>query len=497
MNTLRNTPFLRILPPVVLGILAAGMGVAPWMAWTALAVCYLCAWLTLRRAAAGWAYTFGALVFTAMALTGVHATRPEIPEGRRVLLHLEITDNPAPKGRWNMTTARVGYYRDSVWHAVDQKILLGVDTCYPVAMGEQLICTAYVNPVARDSVESGYTRLMHTRGYWGRAYLTPGNLVVRSPGPPSGLRTRAKEMQRAASVRLARLGLPPEQLGIAAAMAAGERRALPAHLREAYARTGTSHILAVSGLHVGIVFGLVNLLLYLLPIFRRGHIARNVVAVAAIWAYTAMTGLSPSAVRAALMFTGAQAALASTLHHGALNVMLATATLMLLIAPGNLYDVSFQLSMAAVLAILVMYRPLYERLKSGRRAIDAFASVFIVGVAATVGTAPLVAYHFGNFPLIGIFINPVVILTSHLALLLSLCWVIAPIGAFGGAAGGLLGLCLETQNRIVEWSASLPAAALSVKLSAAQTLAVYALYLIVIIALSLRTPRPRLNFSEE
>ncbi len=492
-------PFLRILPPVAAGIAVVwGSGIPAWIVWTALAAVYAGAWLTVRKGAAGNVYAWAALMLTAMALTRTHATPRTLPEGERLQLHVAVTDNPVRKGRWDTATAEVGYWRDTAWHRTRQKVMLSVDTGYHIRPGTQMICNACVNPLAGpgDSASAGYARLMRVRGYTGRVYAGPGALAARSPHTAVTPRTLACRMQSGAAERLSRLDLDPEAEGIVTAIATGRRSDIPRPLRDAYARTGTSHLLAVSGLHVGIVFGLVNLLLYFIPVFRRGHVAKNLIAIAAIWVYAAMTGLSPSATRAALMFTGGQLALASTLHRSGLNVMLATAAVMLLLWPQNLCDVSFQLSFAAVLAIAVMYKPMYDRLRTRYKPVNAFAAVFIVGVAATVGTWPLVAHYFGNFPLIGIFVNPPVILTSHVLLLASLLWVILPAGALSGAAGWVIGGIADVQDRIIEWCAALPWAAAEVHLSAGATLAVYAGYIMILAALSLR-PRRRRAVLEE
>jgi competence protein ComEC len=417
-----------------------------------------------------------------MALTRAHAVRTEIPTGEKILLHLRVKENPAASGRWRRTTATVGYWRDPCggeWRRVNEKLVFNIDTCYSLAAGGELICAAYVNPFD----ESGYARLMRVRGYSGSAFLTPGNLVAVAPSTALTPATIAARMRGAAIERLSRLNLDTREMSVAAAMSTGERRELPRELREAYSRAGAAHLLSVSGLHVGIVFVLVNCLLWLLPLVRRGHIAKNVAAVAAIWAYAAMTGLSPSATRAALMFTGAQAALAASVHRSAVNILLATATVMILVEPSNLSDVSFQVSMAAVLAIVLLFRPVYERVRTRRRALDAFVSVFVVGFLATLGTAPLVAHYFGNFPLLTLFVNPPVILCSHVVVLISMLWIILPAEFMQGAAGWLLDCAAGTQNRIVEWTAALPGAAVEVRLSGVQTLIVYFAYLLIFIAM--------------
>lgn len=140
-------------------------------------------------------------------------------------------------------------------------------------------------------------------------------------------------------------------------MTAGDRRSLSPALRAAYSRSGTSHLLAVSGLHVGIVFLLANLLLWWLPLFRHGHILRNIAVILLIWLYAATTGFPPSVVRAALMFSVLQFALASSSEYVGMNTLAGVAFVMLLFHPDYLFDISFQLSFIAVAGIIAWGLP--------------------------------------------------------------------------------------------------------------------------------------------
>lgn len=481
-------PFAKILPCIVLGILLAGWApMPPWMVWALLAAAWAMGWLTWRRGAAGQVYAALALVLGGMAMAQWHAPAPELPQGERVELHLRVTDNPYSSGRWQQTTARVRYYRgaaDSLWRAADEKILLSIDTALPAAVGRELICRSWVNAIDRggDSLD-GWARLMNVRGIFSRVYITDYQLLAMAPERPMGLATIAKKWQRAASDRLAHLDLTPEQLAVATTMTTGERRGLPRELREAYSRVGTSHLLAVSGLHVGIVFVLVNLLLWPLALLRRGGWVRNVVAIVTIWAFAAMTGLSPSAMRAALMFTGAQAAIATSSQRSALNILLATCSVMLLLNPSNLYDVSFQLSALAMLFILMLCPPLYRRLKTRFGVLNFAIGGALVTLAATLGTAPLVAYYFGNFPLVGLPANLPVVLTAHAIVLASLAWILLPVVALAPIMSAVVGAATGIQNALVAWFAAWPTAALEVSLSGWGMAAIYGIYGVIFIAI--------------
>ena len=106
-------------------------------------------------------------------------------------------------------------------------------------------------------------------------------------------------------------------------------------------------------------------------------------------------------------------ALGASVSGNGYNVVLGTATLMLAVRPSYLFDVSFQLSFAAVLSILFFYPRLYRRRLSRYRTLDALYSSLLLGAAAQIGTLPLTAYHFGNVPLVSLAINPIVIFSAQ------------------------------------------------------------------------------------
>jgi competence protein ComEC len=242
-------------------------------------------------------------------------------------------------------------------------------------------------------------------------------------------------------------------------MTTGDRVGITTELRRAYSHTGASHLLAVSGLHVGIIFLIINMLLYLLPLAPRGHIAKNIVAIVAIWLYAALTGLSPSATRAAFMFTGAQLALASSQARNSANIMSGTALVMLAVKPGLLFDISFQLSFIAVAAIMAWFSPLYRLVRSRFRLLNALWATLLIGLVASTATMPLVSHTFGVFSPAGIVLNPLVITTAHLVIGLSLLWILVPAPVLEPVFRWLVGGPAWLQNRVVESVAGVPGAA--------------------------------------
>lgn len=474
-------PFLKILPAVAAGILAANaVAVSVWAAAAGTAAAIAGAALTGRRPRTASLLTYAAIFLSAATVT--LATRPHavLPHGERLVMTLGIADTPETAGRWMRATARIDRYRrcdrEDTWHRSGEKAVVRIDTAFRIRAGQRLVATGYASPLGTPEY-AWYTRLMQRRGYSQSVWINDRQELILLPDAYRSPHGIASGMQAAAAERLARLDLTPAAYGTAAAMSIGYRGGLPDEVRDDYGTTGASHLLAVSGLHVGIVAMLVNLLLWLLPAFRYGHVVKNAAAITVIWLYTLLTGLSPSAVRAALMFSGAQLALAASRSGNSANILLATASVMLLIRPDYLYDISFQLSFTAVAGIFLFYRPLYDAVRSRFRLANAFWAVFLVGLSASFATAPLVSYYFGRIPLIGIVINPLLILTANATVLLSILWILLPLpplnALFSTAIEGAAGL----QNAVIDASADKGWASLPLELTVVQVLLLYALML--------------------
>jgi len=498
-NSIRKFPFVRILIPLVAGIVVAHYFTASWWALGgALAGSYLMAWIGIQRRES-WFYVTAAIALTGMALGQFYRTPDPLPKGERLLLTFQIRETPSVSGRWARTSADVGAFRresdpPGAWNFSPTKILLWIDTCYRIEAGAQYAALVYVNPID-TTAGSGYTALMHKRGYSGKSFITPGRLLTRAHYESRTPSHYVRGIHTGAARRLDRLDLSPKAHSIVTAMTIGEKREMARDLRAAYSRSGAAHLLAVSGLHVGIVFSLVNLLLYLLPAIRKGHIWKNVLAIAAIWGYAAVAGLSPSVIRAAFMFTGAQVALAATQHRNSLNIILGTAVVMLAFDPNYLFDISFQLSFVAVLMISAAFWPLFARMRTRYSLLNAFTSVVIIGVVATFGTAPLVSHQFGNFPILGIVINPVVIFMAHLIVMFSVFWILLPIEPLKALFSWLLEFFVGIQNAIVEGCAMISWVSYGIRIPLWSLWACYLVYLVLLLWWHDRALRTRKSFA--
>lgn len=254
--------------------------------------------------------------------------------------------------------------------------------------------------------------------------------------------------------RYRQLNIGDEQYAVLAAMTLGDKSALTNELRQTYSVTGTSHILALSGLHLGIIY---FLMASIMGRRRRAWLPQTLLMLS-IWAYAFLTGLSPGVVRSATMLTVYTIFAIGGRSRMSLNVLCFTAIVMLLVNAQSLFDVSFQLSFASVFAIL-LFMPLFESLLTPdfhfrRPMLGRLWSLGAVSLAAQLGTAPLTAYYFGSFPTYFLLTNYIAIPAATVILYGALLTLLFP------PASLLLVWVVKFLNFALDHAARLPMASI-------------------------------------
>lgn len=205
----------------------------------------------------------------------------------------------------------------------------------------------------------------------------------------------------------------------------GDTSMLSEEQRIKYSASGLAHILALSGLHVGIITFFVTFLLYPIDLIR-GRKMRYIITLIILWIYAIMTGLSPSVTRAVIMATVFLTAHIFQRHHSPFNSLCLAAIIVLIISPQSLFDIGFQLSFTAVASILLLSKHLNPISRRHRIAYN-FVSIMNVSTAAMIGTGIISAFYFHNFPIyfllaniIASYLLPIIIIGGLFALLLSI-----------------------------------------------------------------------------
>ncbi len=180
--------------------------------------------------------------------------------------------------------------------------------------------------------------------------------------------------------------------------------------KQAFSDSGVAHILAVSGLHIGIIICILSFLFY--PISNpRFKIFKSVLMLVGIWGYVFFTGMPTSAIRAAIMASFVIAAKELFQKHSSINAFAASAFFILLFSPDALFDAGFQLSFLSVLGILLWSEPIASIIPTKNRILRYLLSSISVTVAAQLATAPTMIHDFQSFPtgffIANLFIIPV------------------------------------------------------------------------------------------
>lgn len=266
-------------------------------------------------------------------------------------------------------------------------------------------------------------------------------LLVEAP-PRYQARKAPNTIQEQLYQRLSDGGLSGDELATVGALTLGYKEDLGPELKRHFQASGAAHVLAVSGLHTGIIYGLLLALLTLGGRFRPlhenkwGRCALGMIIITAMWGYAWLTGMTPSVVRAVVMVTLVEIGKMLYRNSLTLNTIASAAVLILLVRPTDLWSVSFQLSFAATAAIVIMvpmfYHPLHMRDGFLKHLLTYIIGIIIVSIAAQLGTLPITMYYFKQASTYFLLAN---LLVLPIATLLVPCGLISI--ALGGCTVGI------------------------------------------------------------
>lgn len=224
-----------------------------------------------------------------------------------------------------------------------------------------------------------------------------------------------QEYRNTIQKQLRSLNIQEQDFAIVSAMTLGDKTSLTKETKGIYSISGASHILAVSGLHIGIIFQLFILLLG----GRRRSIPTIILSITAIWAYVIFIGMPASAIRSATMISICCFAMLSHRKALSINNLAFAYVIMLIYNPLYLFDISFQMSFMAVYSILLFYQPL-EGLCSTSHFYTRWPwSMLCISIAAQIGTMPLIIYYFGRISCYALFTGFIAIPAATVILWLS------------------------------------------------------------------------------
>lgn len=440
----------------VLGVFVGSIVSLPLLALVPIPAFMLAAALLWRRKTVVlWGGLCAAALTGGLAWYGLAVSEPSLRDsgGRTVVLEGEVAQDPhyGDRGSWfSLSGARL-YAGDSC-EKVSGKVLVYTDVLSSYSQGDVLRISGEIRPLSTIA-NADYRAVLQRQGYAGTMSHPDIELIRRSW--LFGFRDRLAQSISSA--------LPEPQASLAQGLLLGMRSHIPDEVKGAFTRTGTSHILAVSGFHLAVIGG--TILGFSAWVFGRQRPSYLLVTLVLVWLYSALTGMQPPIMRAAIMFSLYLAALWLGRPGSALTAVAFAGAVMVGLNPEVLCTVSFQLSFTAVLG-LILIQPRIQRL--GERVVpegnwvwSLLRPIFLaitVGMAAIVATLPLMVYYFQSLSLVGLpatvvasaFVPGAVVLSGITAL----TGLLVPQAAW--VVGWVAWFFLKGLITMVEWFARLP-----------------------------------------
>lgn len=388
-----------------------------------------------------------------------------------------VCDIPRVKGKTIQATVNVEKVKDVAtgsWKPVNKQILLYwmPDSMQPpLQCGDRMCFRAHVGMPMSDADFTGfdYGQYLQRQGISGTAIVYSGYWrKLLQPSTPT-FKMQALMLREQIVKKFRTWSLEDDVLAIISALTVGDKSKLTREIKATYNAAGVSHILALSGLHIGILSMILSWLFYPLRRVCGGKWIAGFLIVGLLWGFAFLSGLSPSVIRAVTMFSAyVVASIFSEDRFSGFSALTLTAFIMLIYQPMYLFDVGFQLSFMAVLGIFLFY-PLIDSLFVVRNKIVAYLwNIISLSLAAQLATLPLILYYFGTFPVYFLLSNLVV--APIAVFILSATLLALALGVFPVAANFVvqgLDFAVRTLNEVMgqiqHWSgAQITSAYLSV-----------------------------------
>jgi len=276
--------------------------------------------------------------------------------------------------------------------------------------GDVILCNQKPQFIKNNGnpLEFDYQKYLSRKKIYRQVYLSANNWE-RTNIINASISTKAENFRENLLTIYRSQPIDSRELEILSALTLGYERDLDPETKRVFASAGAMHILAVSGLHVGIIFWVVSLVFGFLRKQKSGRFLFVLITITILWGYAIITGLSPSVMRASAMFTifviGENLQRKTNIY----NSLAASAFFLLLFNPNNLFDTGFQLSYSAVFGIVYLQPKLDKLVKADNKIIRYFWLLLTVSVAAQIATFPFSVFYFNQFPTYFWLTNSIVI----------------------------------------------------------------------------------------
>lgn len=262
----------------------------------------------------------------------------------------------------------------------------------------------------------------------------------------------AFQLRKQINEKLKPFSVPKDEMAVINALLLGQRQEISKELMENYTKAGAIHILAISGLHIGIILMILHFLFSPLNRYKKGKIIKSVILILLLWMYALIAGFSASVVRAVMMFSVVAVGMNLNKKPAVINTLIVSLFILLLINPLYIFNVGFQLSYLAVFSIVVI-QPMMSKIWNPKNIlIKFFWNLLTVSIAAQIGVLPLSLYYFHQFP--GLFIISNLVIIPFLGIILVVGILIFMLVLLNSLPHFLINsyvYLIKSMNEVIKW----------------------------------------------
>ncbi|OQY05758.1 MAG: hypothetical protein B6I20_00585 [Bacteroidetes bacterium 4572_117] len=439
INEIRKIPFFRLIVPFIIGIIYKIKFPFPYQ--------YLYAGLILvvastilygyyynkktnyhKRWVMGFLISLSLFLAGAMTVSIQNKTNNNFSSANKFTAKL-IEPIKETKKSIRLILEIENYLSDTVWVASNEKVIVYAKRDSLSALlkyGDLITFNADFKAIKNSGNpnEFDYKEYLANKNIHYQTYLNTGNwkLVAKTQGniiyaTAYKLREKLLEIYKSKNIT-------GDEFAILAALTLGVKDYLSPEIMRTYSTSGAMHILAVSGLHVGIIYLLLNSMLFFMRKNTLVKASKAVILIVFIWLFALITGLSPSVTRASIMLSFIIVGNASGRRPSVYNSIAVSAFLILLFKPLAILHVGFQLSYLAVLAIIYFQPKIYRLLNPQNVILDKIWALTAVSIAAQIGTFPISIYYFHKFPSYFFITNLVAIPAAYMIIVLAIALLV-------------------------------------------------------------------------
>lgn len=473
----QEVPFIRLLLPFILGLLTSAFGYfqsipSSYLLGSLVLVFIVFFWTSSQTFSYRFRQISGLILMLLLYLLGQVVWRIQTPGyATQHYVHPEVSEatflfrvnEQKPSRSGKSQRLQITILGIETQPGVLQQVK-GASFCYlpadiNIEIGACILAKGRLDTIAAPTHPGSFdfAQYMALQGMIRQLQLTGDCAYILPEDPFPSSWTLLKKVSSQLQQRLSqRLSEPAA--GLVVALVLGQKNQLDSEVREDYTQVGAMHVLAVSGMHVGI---LAMGLSYLLSFWTGGRtyirLIKGLIAVSVIWIFALLTGGAPSVLRAATMFSLFSLGKQLYLSQNIWNILAATALLMLCAQSRAIFTVGFQLSFLAVAAIVYFQPKLAQIIPVKNQVANYLWQLFTLGIAAQLGTAVLSIHYFHQFPVYFWLSGLVIVPLATIALLLGISvLILADVPVLGSFLAKVLQHLVQLMNNAMAWISDLP-----------------------------------------